>query len=106
MTDDPEEVERQSPPRSAPRFVCFQGTDGVEKTYFIYVEQQVLCQMRSFKMAFVVWFIAHYVFNLEYSKHMKEVATFVQEFIFGLPNKVKRSATYLTVSSDIQSFLP
>ena len=64
-------------------------------------EQNHLCQMQSFKMAFVVWFITHYVFNLEYSKQMREVVTFVREFVFGLPNKVK-SATYLTVSSDSQ----
>ena len=106
MTDEPDEVGRRNPPppRSAPRFVCFKGVDGGDSTYFIYIEQNLLCQLRTFNMALVVWFASHYVFNLEYVKSLKEVAMFIQEFVFCLPDNIKKSATYLTVCSDIQSF--
>ena len=54
----------------------------------------------------MVWFMSHYVFNLEYSVKIREVALFVQEYIFGLPAtsglKQHKTATYLAVATDIQ----
>ena len=55
----------------------------------------------------MLWFIGHYVFNLEYCPHVKEIALFFQEFLFKLPAtstmKRQKSATYLTVTTDIQN---
>ena len=51
----------------------------------------------------------HYIFNLEYCANIKPVALFFQEFVFGLPAtsymKHQKSATYLTVTTDIQKFV-
>ena len=49
------------------------------------------------------WFVCHYVFNLQYCKQAKEVATFFQEYVFGLPKN--KSATYLSVCSDISKYI-
>ena len=84
QTDDPAEVASRLPVRAAPRFACFPGE---EPQYFIFVESEVLCICRSFSHAILLWFIhvSHYVFYLEYSVKVKEVALFVKEFLFGLP---------------------
>ena len=106
QTDDPAEVAARLPARPEPRFLAFPGE---EPQYFIIVENEILCICRSFSYAIMVWFISHYVFNLEYSIKVREVALFVQEFIFALPatSGLKRckTATYLTVSTDIQSYM-
>ena len=53
----------------------------------------------------MLWFSAYYILNLEYEKTISEVALFIPEFVFGLPAvTIKKSATYLTVSSNIQGF--
>ena len=78
MTDEPDKVGEPSLPSSAPRFVCFQKVKGGKNILYM-----VLCQIRSFRMALMVCFITHYVFNLEYLKPLKEVSVFVQDFVFG-----------------------
>ena len=104
MAEDPEEVCTRDPPRTAPRIACFAAEEG--NTYFIFVESKVLCTTNVFPKALVLWFIAHYVFNLMYCKQVREIALFFQEFVFGLPEKSKaRGATYLTVTSDINKFI-
>ena len=77
QTDDPAEVVSRLPVRAAPRFACFPGE---EPQYFIFVESEVLCVCRSFSHALLLWFISHYIFNLEYSVKVKEVALFVKDF--------------------------
>lgn len=55
----------------------------------------------------MLWFVTHYVLNLEYCPKTKEVALFMQEFVFKLPAtyglKHQKTATYLAVSMDIQN---
>lgn len=54
--------------------------------------------------ALLIWFISHYVLNLEYELKVKEVALFFQ-FICNLQAtgaEKKKNATYLSVTSDIQ----
>ena len=41
--------------------------------------------------------------NLEYCKGIKNL--FLQEFVFGLPERSNKGATYLTVTSDISKFV-
>ena len=103
MTDDPNEVAKRAPPRNPPRFAGFMNARG-ESSYIIFGEQKVLCHVSSFSKALVLWFSIHYIFNLEYCKQTKDVALFFQEYVFGLPDRSKKSATYLTVCSDIQSY--
>lgn len=74
--------------------------------YFCVIEKKPLFKVPTFSEALSIWFATHYVFNLMYSKQTKDVALFFQECVFGLPEPSKgRSATYLTVSSDINKFL-
>lgn len=42
--------------------------------------------------------------NLEYERAINEFALFCQEFVFGLPASNKKSATYPTVTSDLQTY--
>lgn len=103
MTDDPVDVANREPKRAAPRIACFPGEENSQ--YFIFVESETLCVTNSFSQALMLWFVAHYVLNLEYCSQLKEVAMFFQEFIFKLPatsvTKRLKSATYLSVSTDI-----
>ena len=66
-----------------------------------------MCITYDFSQALILWFIAHYVLNLEYDSKVKEVALFMQEFVFKLPAtsglKRQKTATYLTVTTDIQN---
>ena len=55
MTDSPEEVGKRPPCRNSPKFVCFTD-DNAEPTYFVYVEQTVLCQVVK---ALILWFVSH-----------------------------------------------
>lgn len=65
--------------------VCFACFPGEQCQYLIYVEREVLCIVDSFTQALMLWFIAHYVFNLEYCSEVKEVVLCVQELLFKLP---------------------
>ena len=106
MTDDPEEVGTRSPLRTAPRIGCFEGE---EPQYFLYAEGRPLLYVMCISQAILLWFVLHYIFNLEYCDHVKLVALFFQEHVFGLPAtsflKHHKTATYLTVTTDIQKFV-
>ena len=75
-------------------------------TYALIMEKKVFCTgIPTLCNAIALWFAMHYIFNLEYSKSISEVAIFLQEFIFGLPaTRAKKSTTYLTVCSNIQGY--
>ena len=42
---------------------------------------------------------------MEYSKEVREFLMFLQEFVFGQPEKKKKGSTYQTVTSDFAKFL-
>lgn len=104
MEDDPQAIAREGK-TSAPIVASFQDVDG-DNDYYIFVEKKVLFGgMTTFCKSLALWFALHYVFNLEYEKVISELALFFQEFVFGLPaSKVKKTSTYLTVTSDVQNF--
>ena len=83
MADDPQEVCTGSPKRTAPHMAAFRGDDDV--TYFLFIEEILFNMSASFTKVLMLWFVSHYVFNLEYCKHVRDVALFIQEFVFGLP---------------------
>lgn len=87
--------------RNSPRFAEFVIEDG-GSTYFLFVEQTTICESSTFTRALFLWFCIHYVFHLSYSTLLTDLCTFFQEFVFGLPSAGKRSASYLTVATDIQ----
>ena len=68
----------------------------------MYVEQTVLCQVSTFVKALIIWFVSHYVFNLEYAKCAKDAAVFIQE---NVPQTGAKTSTYLSLSSDIRTFV-
>jgi hypothetical protein len=108
MSEDVQSVAQRDPPRTAPRISCFTG-ESESTDYFIIIEKKLLCKVSSFAEALCTWFASHYVFDLVYPKQTKDVALFFQEYVFGLPeqggSRSTHSATYLTVSSDINKFL-
>ena len=66
-----------------------------------------LCAVSSFTKCLVLWFAIHYIFHLGYSHEIHDIALFIQEFVFGLPQckgGKQKTSSYLTISSDIQSF--
>lgn len=100
--DNPEDVAVNSKIPS-PWFGCF--LNGIaERSYFVFVEGQVATHVTTFSKAFAVWFVTHYIYNLEYCKDIKEIAHFIQEFIFLLPSREKKSSTYLYISTGIKNF--
>ena len=103
MSDDPQDICDQSSV-SAPRFAAFVGNDTT--TYFLFIERKIVFSVNtSFSKALMLWFASHYVFNLEYHKTVKTIGLFFQEFVFSLPDKSSKGATYLTVTSDISKFI-
>ena len=106
MADDPTDVARRNPQRSAPRIACF-GSDMPQ--YFLFVENQVLFSVSQLSEAVMFWFILHYVLNLEYCNSIKSLGLFVQEFVYRLPAtsymKQQKSVGYLTITTDIQNYV-
>ena len=106
MTDKPEEVASR---RSTIHFAAFPTNDGDETQFFLFVERQVLCYTTSFSKALILWFALHYILNLEYTKEIRDVSLFIQEFVFGLPisaSKRCKGGSYLSVTTDIHKFCP
>ena len=63
--------------------------------YFLFIESKVMFHVTSFANVALFWFSLlslQYIFNLQYCKQAKEVATFVQEFVVGLPEKSKNKS--------------
>ena len=90
--------------RNTPWIGEFAADDG-DSMYFVFIERTILCSVNSFTRALFLWFTLYYVFNLEYERNTRDICLFFQEFIFGLPdNFCKKSATYLSVSTDIQRY--
>ena len=89
---------------SSPRIAGFVGDEST--TYFLFIEHTILFNVTStFSRVLMLWFACHYVFNLENCKGIKNVALFFQEFVFSLPERSNKGATYLTVTSDISKFV-
>ena len=87
--------------RTSPRLAEFVN-DNESETYFLFVEQITVYEVETFSRALFTWFCIHYVYHLDYCASVLDFCTFFQEFIFGLPCGVKRSATYLAIATNIQ----
>ena len=74
-------------------------------SYYIFIEQQVLCHCTSLCKAVLVWFSVHYVFNLQYQKYCHDVALFFQEFVFDLPETGKKSSNYLSMVTELNKLV-
>ena len=110
ISEDPKVVAIKDPPLPSPRFVAFKEVNR-DITYYLFIEQKVLCNVpMSFTKTLMLWFSVHYIFHLNYYSKVHDVALLFQEFVFGLPESKNakstknKSCTYLTISSDVQSF--
>ena len=97
-----EQIGYKAPLRPSPRFASFKTVDGTTD-YFVFVNCKPLCKVAIFARAIMLWFVSHYIFHLEYAKEIKEIGYFFQETVFGSIAKAKKTATYLSVTTAIQS---
>ena len=84
---------------------CSAFNDESNAEYFIFVEGNVLCNTTRFTDALFLMFASYYIFNLKYPSQVKNVLSFIQDYIFGYPDSCGRSATYVATVSDIKSNL-
>ena len=80
-------------------------SEGTEE-YFILCEQKVLCKVESLKVAIFITLAAYFCFNLEYPRDSKNVILFLQDYVLELPDDMKRTASYLSISTDINNNIP
>ena len=64
-----------------------------EPQLFVVIDKEVLMQLSSYTEGLFALFGVHYVFNLEYPKKLKYVYQFLEEYVFGIPQK-KRTGQY------------
>ena len=100
VATSPEDADKEKPSRNSPRIGRFAVEDGMP-LYFIFIEQQVLCQCSTLCKTLLIWFSVHYVFNLQYHKYYHNVALFLQEFVFDLPEAGKKSSSYLSIATEL-----
>ena len=72
--------------------------------YFIAVEQSLLVQCKTMKIALFSLLAVHYIFDIEYHYCVKDFYRFVQENLFEIPDTSKRSVTLSNVFTGIHSF--
>lgn len=89
------------PHKNAPRIVKLTG--GQQTQYFVLVEQDVLVGTSSLSSALLLWFSAHYAFNMEYGN--VDVGRFFQDVIFCLGPVKARKSTYKTIIGGIKLLL-
>lgn len=99
-TDNISDICSKPPVRNQPRIAAIVGDLVTE--YFIICEQKVFCKVLSLKMALFIVFSCYYCFNLEYPGAAKWIFVFFQDYILEQPDHTKKSATYLSITSDIK----
>lgn len=88
------------PVRNQPWIAAFLG-DGVPE-YVIVLERKNYAKVSSLETAIYLTFSLYYCLNLEYPMEAKWMFSFFQDFILEEPDKGHKSASYLTVTSDIK----
>lgn len=86
------------PHKNAPRIVKLYG--GQQDQYFIIVEQDILVGTSSISSAVLLWFAAHYAFDMEYG--YTDVGNFFQDFIFCVGPHKTRKSSYKTITGSIK----
>lgn len=79
----------------------------VPAQHFVVVEQTLLTECKSIHSALITLIAAHFVFNIDYYTHVKDVLYFLLDKVMGFTDpSYCKSAMYSSVSSAIQCFLP
>ena len=73
--------------------------------YFIFVEGMVLNETETFCDTMFLLYSSYYIFHLEYPKPAKNILWFRQDYLLSHPDYIPRSALYLSVTSDIKSYM-
>lgn len=87
---------------TAPRVASFCIPDSTD--YFLFLEATVVTKISmDFSKALIIWFVSHYIFNLEYETNIRECALFFEEFLFGLDSSSheKKTSNYLSMTTNI-----
>ena len=84
---------------TAPWFAAFG-----ESSFYIIIEGIILCETSTFVKGLCLWFASHYVFNLEYSKSLKEVCL-SSRICVQASSRNKKTARYLMTSSNIMKYV-
>ena len=61
--------------------------DFEEPQLFVVIDNQVVMELNSYRKGLFSFFGVHFVFNLEYTKKLKHCFCFIEEYIFGIPQK-------------------
>ena len=80
----------------------------MDQSFFIFAEQDILCDVDNLNDAVFLWFTTHYVFNMEYNKVLTNVGLFFQDNVFEHSHhgtRRTRSPTYNSVIGDIKQYL-
>lgn len=85
---------------NSPRVASFISTECAQ--YFVFAENDIICEVNSLSAAVITFFSCYYVFHLIYPKEIKNVLLFFQDYLLQRPDSQKRSATYLAVAADIK----
>ena len=94
-------VAQKSPSRDQPHIAAVVH-DSTNIEYFILCEKKVICKAPNLKLAFFINFCCYYCFNLEFPSDAKGIYYFFQDFVLEKPDRSKKNATYLSVTSDIK----
>ena len=103
-------VASNPPARNGPRIIAVTNpacTDCEESNVFLMIEQMSICEV-SFTMGLLLWFVAHYIFNLDFCPQNALVCRFMQEVVFQIPQekdkKSDKTSSYLAATTGIIKF--
>ena len=60
-----------------------------EEQLFLVIDNEVVLETRTYTRGLFSFFGVHHVFNLEYPRNLKLCFKFLEEYIFGVPQKKK-----------------
>ena len=101
ITSTIEEAASKQPARTSPRIIVFISED-MPATYHIIIEKKEVCEpIYTSTKAILIWAVCHYAFHLQYNKFAESTAMFLFECVLQMAQKGKKSATYLSVCTDI-----
>ena len=99
-TDNISDICSNLPVRNQPRIAAIVGDLVTE--YLLFVNKKFFAKFPSLKMVLFIVFSCYYCFNLEYPEAAKWIFVFFQDYILEQPDNTKKSATYLSITSDIK----
>ena len=99
-----------NPVRNQPWIAAFLGNGAAQyvvvfEQYVVVFERKSYTKVSSLEMAIYVTFSLYYCLNFEYPDGAKLIFSFFQDFVLEEPDKCLKSATYLSVTSDIKHCL-